>query len=148
MNKLTSLFLVLCFIFYPVLAHAQELKGTVTPMNKGSVAPYVGVLLDAEAWASIMVEKRLFSESRDLVISFEVAKTSLQLQQEIDKLQIHIDTDKTMNDALKTLKDNQIKDLTIKLAKIQTKTNYDLLWLTGGIVLGVGMSIGIFYAVK
>jgi len=55
---------------------------------------------------------------------------------------------KTNTDQLLKLKDNYIDQIQTKLVRIETKTDWSLLWFAGGLVLGIGATVGIYSLVK
>jgi hypothetical protein len=151
MPKLKSsftMFMLLVFIAtQPSLALAQNneqpseisTQGDYFSLRKGDKAPYDGYLFDTSALIKIMVSKTLEiqqikinkdSEIRQLNIEID----SLKKQHELEKKLL-----KEVNDSILKLKEDRIKIL-------EDGFKWQDLKLFGAMLLGIGLSVAIFYA--
>ena len=146
-KKMFTIFLALCFVCATTNATAQELEnetGKVTAINEGEQAPFSGILLDSIAGAKFIAKSKYCAEELELKIKkdFEVKLTNKQLA--IDLLQGQNDTLKNTHEQLLVQKEKEIDQLNeIIKDEIDDHSHW---WFAGGIVAGVLLSIGIFYA--
>jgi len=127
-------------------ATAQELDqpGKVTSIDSGEAAPFSGILLDSIAGAKFIAKSKYCAEELELKIKkeFEVRLTNKQLA--VDLLQVQYDTLHKTHDQLLVQKEKEINQLNeIIKDEINDHSHW---WFAGGIVLGIVLSIGIFYA--
>mgnify|MGYP003673714132 FL=1 len=64
----------------------------------------------------------------------------------LDSTRASLDSMRTRNDSVLTLKDQEIKRLT-EIAS-EGANDYSVWWAAGGIVVGIALTIGVVYAVK
>ena len=146
-KKIFTIFIALCFICTTTKAAAQDLEneaGKVTAINEGEQAPFSGILLDSIAGAKFIAKSKYCAEELELKIKkdFEVELTNKQLA--IDLLQTQYDTLKNTHEQLLVQKEKEIDQLNeIIKDEIDDHSHW---WFAGGIVAGVLLSIGIFYA--
>ena len=147
-NKITSILLVLSLMLTPVLAMAQSpvpTGGKITGLRYQQKAPYSGVLLNSIAAAKLLTDKNYSEEQWKLKLQYELAKQSAELN-------LIIESQKASHQALeqKHLTLIKIKDSEIeRLSKIASnKKNYSVWWATGGVVVGIGLTIAVVYAVQ
>ena len=132
----------------PVLAMAQSpvpTGGKITGLRYQQKAPYSGVLLNSIAAAKLLTDKNYSEEQWKLKLQYELAKQSAELN-------LIIESQKASHQALeqKHLTLIKIKDSEIeRLSKIASnKKNYSVWWATGGVVVGIGLTIAVVYAVQ
>tara|TARA_R100000152_G_C6752011_1_gene175689 strand:+ start:70 stop:531 length:462 start_codon:yes stop_codon:yes gene_type:complete len=147
-NKITSILLALSLMLTPVLAMAQSpvpTGGKITGLRYQQKAPYSGVLLNSIAAAKLLTDKNYSEEQWKLKLQYELAKQSAELN-------LIIESQKASHQALeqKHLTLIKIKDSEIeRLSKIASnKKNYSVWWATGGVVVGIGLTIAVVYAVQ
>ena len=146
-KKIFTIFLVICFICVSTTAAAQELEneaGKVTSINLGDKAPYSGILLDSIAGAKFIAKSRYCAEELELRLKkeFQVQITNKQLA--IDLLTTQYDTLKKTHEQLLIQKEREINQLNeIIKDEIDDSSHW---WFAGGVIIGVVLSIGIFYA--
>ena len=85
-SKFLSIFLAGLLVCLPVIVKAEstpqtepkplltDLNGTVTSLNKGESAPYAGILLDSEATAKILTERKYLGLQYELKLDLEIIK--------------------------------------------------------------------------
>ena len=114
--KITAIILLITLL--PTFCFAQ---GKVANIKKGQTAPFDGILLDKEAEAT-MAAKR------------ESAVKICEIEKEADEKKYN---------GLMALKNAEIKRLEDSLKKT-TKPDYTRWWFAGGVLAGIGLSVGIF----
>ena len=113
---------------------------------EGQPAPYNGVLLSATAAARLFVQSDYSLAECNLRINYEVNKERASMQLLLDSTRASLDSMRTRNDSVLTLKDQEIKRLT-EIAS-EGANDYSVWWAAGGIVVGIALTIGVVYAVK
>ena len=151
LNKITSLLAILCMLFAPMAALAGEPEplvppnGRITGLRYQQKAPYSGVLLNTVAAARLLTNREYNEEQWKLRLDFELAKQRAELN-------LIIETQKASHQALQQKHTTliQIKNDEIeRLSTIASNTNdYSVWWATGGVVVGVALTIAVVYAVQ
>jgi hypothetical protein len=114
-------------------------------LNYGQKAPYTGVLLNSIAAAKLLTDKRFSEEQWKLKLDFELAKKSARLGLIINSQKVSIEALEKQHTALMKIKDDEIE----RLSEIASNTNdYSVWWATGGVIVGIGLTIAVVYAVK
>ena len=147
LSKILVLLISIQLIVLPVAARADTgtTTGRVTNLQKGQKAPYAGVLLDPVAASKMIVNERFIRLETELRLRKEF---SLDLSRKA----LAFDLLKTEHDALRNIhlqtlkiKEKQIADLNTLLRKQASSDNTEW-WLAGGVVVGIVLSIAVFYA--
>ena len=142
MKQALILILTLMMIF-PAYAFAQEIP-KVTDVQKDQPAPFTGTLLNPPAAAQIIADK-------------ENAKTECKLQYDYIKQSEKIKCDFLLGNANTSLtaankkyeiilkiKDDEIQRL--QDIALETPDDHTVWWFAGGVVVGILVSMGVFYA--
>jgi len=101
-NKFLSVFLVALLVSLPVAAKADdnppdprpiltELSGRVTSLNLGDPAPFSGILLDSEATAKILADRKFLGLQYNLKLDLELQKLTTQHKLQLGLLQVRVD---------------------------------------------------------
>lgn len=153
-NKFISVFLASLLVCLPTLVRAEtssdpkpllsDLNGTVTSLNKGDAAPYAGILLDSEATAKILTERKYLGLQYDLKLDLEIKKLVTAHDLKLGLLQARFDNLQGKHEELLKIKNDEITRLQ-EIVKDQPNS-YSEWWLAGGVVLGILVSITVFYA--
>jgi len=151
-NKLLALVLNVTLMCIPFYAYAGEadpddslnINGKVTALGKGEKAPYQGILFDIQAATKLKLDKEFAQKKFELELDYEKKKISAELTLKLNALQIQHDTLKSKTDTLLTIKNDEINRLQ-DLVK-DSPNDYNNWFFAGGVVAGVLLSIGIFYA--
>jgi len=126
---------------------AEEIEnedGKVTSVSSGETAPYSGILLDSIAGAKFIAKSKYCSAETELRLQKQFESQLINKQLKIDLLQIQYDTLKDTHEQLSIQKEKEIVQLNeIIKDEIDDHSHW---WFAGGIVAGVLLSIGIFYA--
>ena len=137
---------IICFLCAMLAIQPVAYANKSTTLKKGAPAPFTGTLLDAEAIAKILADKKLSKLKCDLLISTKEAKLNALSNLKYRSCKIALDTERAKLRDLLLIKDAEIK----RLAKMAYKPKRDLtvLWFSIGVVAGVGATIGIAFAIK
>ena len=101
-NNFISVFVASLLVCLPVTVKAQDsesptpllpdLTGKVTSLNQGQQAPYSGVLLDPEATAKILAERKFLGLQCDLKLDLDIKKLTAEHELELGLLQTKFDS--------------------------------------------------------
>ena len=145
LNKIIALVLCFSLVYAPVcLAEDPLPKGKITGLSKGEHAPYTGVLLDNIAAARVFSDKKYLQEQFDLKLQYELGKQKARLDLTIQSQKASLDSLQEKHATLMKLKDDEIK----RLSDIAVgKEDYTTWWAVGGVIVGIGLTIAVVYAV-
>lgn len=107
-------------------------------------APYAGILLDSEAAAKMLAEKKFLGLQHELKLDLEIKKLTAIHELNLGLLQSRYDSLQTQHEQVLEIKNSEIFRLQ-EIVKDRPNSNSEW-WLAGGIVIGIALSIGIFYA--
>lgn len=151
LNKITSLLAILCMLFAPMAALADEPEplvppnGRITGLRYQQKAPYSGVLLNTVAAARLLTNREYNEEQWKLRLDFELAKQRAELNLTIETQRASYEALQQKHTTLIQIKDEEIE----RLSEIASDTNdYSVWWATGGIVVGIGLTLAVVYAVQ
>ena len=152
-SKFLSVFLAVVLVVLPTYAYANgdpatatlpELEGRVTTLELGNPAPFSGILLDPEASAKILAERKFSLLRYDLKLDLEIQKLQAKSGLTLGLLQAKYDGLNTQDHQILNLKNDEITRLQ-EIIKEQPNSHSEW-WLAGGVALGILISIGVFYA--
>ena len=134
--------IIILLILLPTLCYAN---GKIATIKKGQKAPFDGILLDKKAEATMAAKRESAVKICKLEKSLleKSAKASCRL--DVSILNAQLSSQKTKHKELMALKDAELKRLNQTLKESQ-KPSYNSLWAGAGLLVGVGLSLGIFYA--
>lgn len=138
---------ILLVLFVPVSVYAQDFQGKTINIKKNEPAPYDGILLDSVAIAKILAEREYAKKQCDLDKNYELNKQQAKCDLENSKLKVDLDVLNKKYDEVNKLKDNEISRLTELVKKSDDSGKYKILYFIGGVVVGIGATVGIAYAV-
>ena len=132
-------------IFMPMHAMATELEGTVTSLKAGQKAPYAGILLDSIAASKMIVEQKYLRAEIELELTKKFQQDLASKRLAYDLLKVEYDTLKNVYEQTTLIKEKQISQLQNSLREeaSSSKSNWALF---GGVVVGIALSIAVFYA--
>ena len=145
MNKFVAIFVAIQICFLPVMAYADPVSGTpmITPLKKGSKAPYSGSLLNNAALAKIKTEKEAAKERCELENKYLKMRGKTECDLKVQNAKIELDVSQKKFGTIIKIKDDEIErlqDIAIK----SSKGSSHKWWLAGGIVVGVAITVGAF----
>ena len=140
MNKITALVLL---FFIPAIALADP---QIAPLNKYQKAPFSGVLYNSEAIAEMVAWKDTLIQQHQLALDQLRASLNAECSLQVNNLQAEVDACNDRYGEMLGIKNQQI----IKLEELalDRSNSYSVLWLGGGIIIGVLTTIGIVYVTK
>jgi len=130
----------LCSVmFFSLASFSQE----IVPIDKGTPAPFDGVLLDKSAAAQVISSDEVSEEECENKTDYAVSKAtnSCVLKKDIAESSLRIERETSKK--LVILKNQEIDRLNKKLE--EAGTDWTSLWFGAGTVVGVVMSLTIFY---
>ena len=137
--------MTLIFAAAPVQLQAQELEGQVTALSLGEEAPFSGVLLDPVAASKMIVDQKYLRLEVELQLRKEFQKDLADKRMAYDLLKIDYNSLKKVHEDTLLLRDQQINDLNL-LLKEEMKPDHSEWWIFGGVVVGIILSVTVFYA--
>ena len=144
-NKIIASMLTFGLVFpAPIFAETLE-EAKYTHLDAGETAPFAGTLFNPSALAELLSEKTLSDEECDLEVEYQVSRARTEMQLKIDSLQISYDALEEKHQLLMDIKNNEIN--TYREMALDQPNKNNQWWLVGGIVVGIGLSLGTFYAV-
>ena len=137
MKQLLSIILVILFAFP---AWAQQ--GVITEIQKGSPAPFTGVLMDPAAAAKVLTDQKYTAEECRIEMDreLELLRAKLELDLKITNAKL-IGSQERLTQILK-IKNEEIGRL--QQLALDRPNDYTLWWLTGGVVGGIVLTVSIF----
>ena len=147
-SKILAVIITVLIVLTPVQAAGQEvvsLQGKVTAISKGQEAPYAGTLLDEIASAKMIADKKYAALELELKLRKEFAKDFADKKMSYDILKSDFDSLQKTHTALMEIKEKQITNLN-ELLKEEMGPDYSSLWFAGGILVGIIVSVSIFFA--
>ena len=145
--KYLSIFLSFLMIMMPVYAHADPppSEGRVTNIEKNSKAPYTGILLDSIAASRMLIDQKYLKLEIELDIRKEFQKELANKRLAYDLLKVEHDSLQKYHTSSIALKDQHIANLNNMLRQ-EVGSRHTHWWVVGGVVLGIVLSISVFYA--
>lgn len=145
-RKVIATLVALLIIVVPSVAYANQapLDGQVYSIKEGETAPYAGVLLDGIAAAKMITNEKYLKTEVELELRKEFQKELLSSSLNLDLLQAEFDNYKQLNQNILSIREEEISQLN-KLLR-EEMHDYTHWWYVGGVVTGILLSIGIFYA--
>ena len=148
LNKILSLTLVFCFAAPPVVIAEESLvppKGKITGLRYKQKAPYSGVLLNSVAAAKLLTNKDFDEKGWELRLQYELAKLAARLNLTIESQKISYESFQEKHQTLINIKNSEIERLS---AIAVNQSDYSKWWATGGVVVGIILTVAVVYAVN
>ena len=143
-NKIIAQILSFALIFSaPIFAQEAE-EPKFTQLEQGEEAPFTGTLFNPAATAELITAHQYSLMECDLKIEYQVSKAKAEMQLQLDSLQISYDSLEEKHQLLMDIKNNEIN--TYRDMALKQPNDNSHWWLVGGVVIGVGLSLGTFYA--
>lgn len=149
-NKIISLALVFS-IFAPTLALAVDpptilTAGTFTILKKDQPAPFTGFLFDQSSVAKLLAETEYKLLELKLKSEFTLKSSEALWKLKLDNSAAALLSFEEKHTSLISIKNVEIERLT-KIA-LEKPNKYSSWWFVGGIVLGIGLTVGAIYGVS
>jgi len=117
----------------------------ITGIKKGDPAPFSGVLLNSLAAAKLFTEKNYSVTECDLRVSYEVKRELARVNIILESSKASMDSMEQKYTAIIKIKDTEIERLSS--IALKPRSNYSTLWAVGGVLVGIGLTIAVVYAV-
>ena len=148
-SKVLSIFLSVLLVLLPLSLSAQQVEfsdvsGKAKTLTKGQVAPWTGTLLDNEAVAKILADKKFLGLKYDLKLDMQLQKQQAEHDLSLGLLQSQLDGIQERHVQILNIKSDEITRLQ-NIVK-DRPNSYSEWWFAGGVVAGIVTSIAIFYA--
>lgn len=147
MKRFISSVLMATTVAMSIPAWADDASPTVTPLQKGQPAPYMGVLLSPEAVASVIAQKDAAAKAMALAVQHQADLDAAQLKYEIDQQTTTCNADKQILQVQVDDGKRQIIILNDQLKK-QTGGPGAPVWIGVGFVGGVVTTVLTVFAVS
>ena len=147
LNKLIAPILGFILLFpAPIFAQeVEEEEPMYTHIDIGEMAPFAGTLFNPAATAELITRNQYSFTDCDLRVEYEVARARSEVQLQLETLRISYNAQNERMNLLFDIKEQEI-DLFREMALEQPNKNNHW-WLAGGVIVGIGLSLGTFYAV-
>ena len=132
----TSVFLVTSTSF--------STESKIEVINKGTPAPYTGVLIDSKTGAKILAEKEFAKERCQVEVEHEKQKAESRC--ELDTARKVSDTEFELAKTKVLLETSEKENERLTKVVEETSEDYSPFWFVGGTLSGILLSVGIFYA--
>ena len=124
-------------------AASTSTSAKFTFLHKGDVAPFKGTLFSVEATAKLLADKEKTKQECELKIKYETDTLAANCTRDTKLLSSELQIEKKKYNIIVTAQDEEIT----RLQKIALNSgDYDLLWFSGGVVIGIVTSVAIFFA--
>ena len=133
---------ILTIFTFSSVSFAEESK--IEVINKGTPAPYTGILIDSKTGAKIIAEKEYAEERCQVEVDHEkdkaVSKCELDNSRQLADKEYELEKTKVLLETME--KENE------RLVKVveEESEDYSSFWFAGGTITGIFLSIAIFYA--
>lgn len=117
-----------------------------TNLEQGTPAPFSGTLFNPTATATLITESQFSMSSCDLRVEFETSKVEARYQLQVDMLQASFNSLEEKHNLLMVIKDDEIEVYRTMALDQPNKNNH--WWLAGGMVTGIGVTLGVLFASK
>ena len=144
-RKFLASFVSVLIILIPIQVQAQELEGKVSSLSLNDPAPYAGVLLDPIAASKMIVDQKYLRTEIELGLRKEFQKELADKRLAFDLLTVEYNSLNKIHEETLSLKNQQINDLN-GLLKEEISDKHTEWWALGGVVVGIILSVTVFYA--
>ena len=141
MTRLVSTILIFLIILIPVNSYSNP---KVAEIKQGQKAPYNGILYNYEANAVLLASKEKGQLECSLQLKHSTAKEKAKCDLLTSTVKASLTATEKKYDIILKIKNDQIGHLE-KIA-LDRPNAYSHWWFAGGVVSGVALSLGIFYA--
>lgn len=134
----------------PAYADDSTAPPSVSPLKKGGIAPFPGVLLSPEATAKLIVDLNSRESETQLQVQHAVDTQKANDDLTIANLKADLEYEKSASDVQAKSRDDQIKVLTQRLNEVESKnaTSSPAPWVAGGVIGGIVMTLATVFAVS
>jgi len=142
MMRLISLILAFLIVIIPTNVYSDTPK--VADIRQGQKAPYNGVLYNYEANAVLLTVKDKSQLECSLQLKHSLAKEKAKCDMLNSTVKASLEATEKKYGAILKIKNDEIEHL--QKITLEQPNQYNHWWFAGGVVSGVALSLGIFYA--
>ena len=149
MKNFIVLFLSCLLAFpLPLLASPPEPapQPKIVGIQKGEAAPFSGVLLNSMAAANLFAEKDYSVVECDLKIEFAVKKELARINLILETTKVSMESMDKRYSSIIQIKDKEIERLSAIAS--EASNDHSAWWAAGGVLVGIGLTLAVVYAVK
>lgn len=143
MKFFVSLLLSIVLLTFPLLVQANK----IVTLKQNQPAPFGGHLVDSEALLRLRQGKVLAEKVCALETSYAIKNAKIDSQLALSLCQNNLKSTQQRLTAIINLQNKEIVELR-KTALKNSNPNLIPLWITVGIVVGVGMTVAVIFAIK
>ena len=127
----------------PPPAETETKKPKITSLIEGQIAPFTGTLFNDVATAELITEREFALKECELRIKYAVDKEKTRCSLLLDTSNTSIESLQGRYNTILDLKDKEIDRLS-KIA-VEGSNDYSQWWASGGFVVGVAITIAVFF---
>ena len=142
MIKLISLILAFLIVIIPTSVYSDAPK--VADIRQGQKAPYNGVLYNYEANAVLLTVKEKGQLECSLQLNHSLAKEKAKCDMLTSTVKASLEATEKKYSAILKIKNDEIGHL--QKITLDRPNAHNHWWFAGGVISGVALSLGIFYA--
>ena len=139
-----SISLILAFLIIIIPTNVYSDTPKVADIKQGQKAPYSGILYNYEANAVLLTVKEKGQLECSLQLKHRLAKEKAKCDMLNSIVKASLETTEKKCDAILKIKNDEIEHL--QKVTLDRPNTYSHWWFAGGVVSGVALSLGIFYA--
>lgn len=140
MKNLLSVFISLSILCTPIAAYGQDLP-VVVSIKKDEAAPYSGLLINPQAAAGIMSDKRVQQDVIKNEVERAVGAAAAQFTLKLKESETSCKEKAAVSDAELKLREAAIKALEAELKRNQDSAKWTPLWVSAGVVGGIAAAL-------
>ena len=150
--KVLAVFLSALMVYIPSVVYAGQqdpddslsINGRITYLNKGTRAPFKGVLFDIVAATKLKLDKQFAQKSFQLELKLQKGLLTSEFTLKLGNVQAKLDALQSKHTSLLKIKSEEITRLQELVKK--NPNDHTHWWFAGGMVAGILLSLGIFFA--
>jgi hypothetical protein len=120
----------------------------ITGLVKGETVPFSGVLLSPAAAAKLFTERDYTFEECKLKLDFNLKKERAKYDLLLKSTQVSLESLQNKYDSIALIKNKEIERLSKIAMNKKEETDFSTLWVTGGILAGIALTLLATYSVK
>jgi len=136
--------IILAFLIIIISTNVYSETPKVTEVKQGQQAPFNGILYNYQANAVLLASKEKGQLECSLQLKHSLAKETARCDMFTSVVKASLGATEKKYDAIIKIKNNEIDHL--QKLTLETPNDYNHWFFTGGIIVGVTVSMGIFYA--
>jgi len=121
------------------VAEDEYEEGEYVVVKQGEEAPYDGFLFDSEGLAKVIANKNFQLDKLKIEKDSEIGKLNIEIKYLKEQQVLELKINKELSDNIIAIKDNRIKHL-------EDSKKWDDVKLFASMILGMALSVTIFYA--